>query len=125
MAGCQDGQEFIGATMRDYYRLKLTATVEVGFLQFYYATGFTPPSVLTNSGFTLPGVPSIGRAVPLLIKDAFNACTAIIGNPVSLSETQPVRLNRNYSGCCGYLPSWVPPWMCSSDAIELRTFTNI
>jgi hypothetical protein len=101
VGGCQNGQELIGSSMKDYYNLGLLDTLEVGFVQLYYATGFTPPSILTNSGFTLPGVPSLGPAVPLLIKDAYNSCQALMGRPITLIAGQPVRLALSYVGIDG------------------------
>ena len=91
----------MGPSITDHYGLGLLDTLEVGFLQFYYATGFTPPSVLAISGFTLPNVSEPGLAVPLLIKDQYNACAAIMGSGVTVSAAQPVRLALNYSGIFG------------------------
>ena len=85
--------------MTDHYGLGALFASEVGFIQYYYAFGFTAPSWLQlPSGFSLPGVGPTGLAVPLWIKDAYNSCATGLKDPIA---GQAVRFSPNYTGIAG------------------------
>ncbi len=72
---------------------------EVGFIQYFYASGFSPPPWMSlPSGFSLPGIANTaqGIVVPLWIKDSYNGCSRHV-----FVAGQPVRLNPGYVGFNG------------------------
>jgi hypothetical protein len=86
--------------LTDHYALRDLSKAEVGFIQYYYAFGFTAPSWLQlPSDFSLRGTVGGGLAVPLWIKDAYNLCGSSFQEPMPAG--QPVRLNANYTGIDG------------------------
>jgi hypothetical protein len=88
------------STMTDHYAIGNMFGQEVGYIQYYYAAGFTAPSWLQLPvGFSVPGVTVPGLVVPLAIKDIYNSCGSIFQEP--LPYGQPVRLNANYTGIDG------------------------
>ncbi len=98
ISGCtkQDGR-IDRSRVVDSYGLGLYSA-EIGYVQYYYAYGFAPPSKLAVSGFTLPSVSSPGLVVPLWIKDSDNKCQ----NPQGMAiPGQPVRLTHQYFGIDG------------------------
>ncbi len=97
-----------GYEMTDKYGLGLYQA-EVGYIQYYYAYGFAPPSWLRlPSTFSLPGLPTSlpgnagnGPAVPLWIHDAHNACETVLGDVMTTFPAQTARLNPMFIGIDG------------------------
>ena len=89
------------SSIKDFYSFPGIFGAEVGFIQYYYATDFIPPSILSNSGFTLPAITNQGLAVPLLIKDLYNGCKKALGQTFIYIPAQPIRLNQSFSGIDG------------------------